>query len=234
MNAFFSAFERALVGGSDDPRDCPLLRFPPGRLFTQRAFFEGILVMASVGRGKTTLARTLCRALLRDYFGGLVLTVKSSQVAEFRDLMRFEDREQDCVLLGPGHANCFNPLEHETDANEAAALVMELSEVLASQASEGRKDEVFWQQQLAIILRHLFTLCWVQHERLDLRAAAELLDSRANTAAQLHDPSWRRSSLLWSAITKARMQSPLPESVRLACEYFEVVFLTHGDRLQGS
>ena len=234
MNSFLSSFEHLLIGGSDDPRDEALLCFSPQRTLTQRAFYEGVLVLASVGKGKTTLARTLCRALLRDGCGGLVLAVKASQVDEFISQMRCEGRSDDCVLLGPTSDHCFNPLEQEVDPNEATALVSELAEVISGKISEGNGQDEFWSQQLTIVLRNLFTLCLEFCGRLDLCTAADLFDARANTCAQAADPSWRRSSALWATIVKARTKEPHPESVRFACEYFEQTFPSHGDRLQGS
>lgn len=233
MNALLSWMESRLIGGLRDPRDEPLLRFTARRSLAQRALFEGLLVLASVGKGKTTLARTLGRAMLRDRCGGLVLCVKASQVSEFLELARLEGRSADCVLLGPDYAQTFNPLEHEKEIGEATALVAELAEVVSDRVQEGAENDAFWRQQLSIILRNLFALCWEQHGRLDILAIAELFDGRANSPAQVSDPAWRRSSVLWSAITKARAH-PAGEHARLACDYFEQVFPAHGDRLQGS
>ncbi|MBS0657736.1 MAG: type IV secretion system DNA-binding domain-containing protein [Verrucomicrobia bacterium] len=233
MNGFYSFLESALVGPKRDERDEPLLRFGNGRTLTQRAYFESVLVLASVGKGKTTLARTLYRGMLRDRFGGLVLVVKASQIAEFRAVAQLEAREADCIFLGPGHPDRFNPLEGERRISEATALVMELAEAVSNRVQEGGENDAFWRQQLSIILRNLFALCWEVHGRFDIRTIAELFDGRANTAAQVCDPMWRRSSAMWAAIVRARARDS-SEQARLACEYFEQAFPAHGDRLQGS
>ena len=78
----FSLIERVAIGPQPDAADASVLDFNDGRRLSRRQLTESVLVLASVGKGKTTLAKTFGRALLRDHCGGLVLTVKSSQVDE--------------------------------------------------------------------------------------------------------------------------------------------------------
>jgi len=156
MKAIFTLIERFAAGPCYDPLDRPLLDFGDGHKMNVRAFFESLLVVASVGKGKSTLAKTPCLALLRDNWGGLVLSVKRSQLDEFLSLARHAGREQDCIVIKPGGA-VFNPLEGEANPNEAAALVSELADVLAGKTRDGEND-AFWRAQLNIILKNLFTL----------------------------------------------------------------------------
>lgn len=232
MNALLSALERLLIGPEPDPADEPLLRFATGETLSRRALTESLLVMASVGKGKTTLLRTPLCAMLRDGFGGLVPVVKGSLVDDVARFVRAEDRERDLIVLRPGGAHVFNPLEHESRPDEAAALLAELSDVLAGRKHEG-ENEAFWREQLAIILRHLFTLCRVACGRLDMVVAAELFDGRANTLAQVADPHWRAESVLARALKTAVTHTAEAETLD-AVAYFERTFPTHGDRLQGS
>lgn len=231
MNALLSALERLLLGPEPDPADEPLLRFVTGETLSRRALTESLLVMASVGKGKTTLLRTPFCAMLRDGFGGLVPVVKGSLVDDVARFVRAEGRERDLVVLRPGDAHVFNPFENESRPDEAAALLAELSEVLAGRKREG-ENEAFWREQLAIILRHLFALCRVACGRLDMVVAAELFDGRANTLAQVADPSWQEASTL-ARVLKTAAQTTDAETLD-AVAYFERTFPTHGDRLQGS
>jgi type IV secretory pathway TraG/TraD family ATPase VirD4 len=233
MNAFASFIERIAIGCAPDPADTPVLDFGHGRQLTRRNLTESVLVLAGTGRGKTTLARTLYRAMLRERYGGLVLCVKHSQVAEFQTLCRCEDRERDCFVLAPGGGHAFNPLRGETNSAEAAALVAELAEVLADRVRDGGENEAFWRAQLGIILRNLFTLCWLVHGRFDVLLAADLFDGRAHSLAEVSDPSWQQTSSLAAALAVARRHGADPD-VQLAADYFEKTFTTHGDRLQGS
>lgn len=232
MNPVISAFERLFIGREIHPSNQSLVDFRNGEKLSRNAFTESVLVMASINKGKTTLLRTPLRAMLRDGFGGLIPVVKGSLVPDVVAFARAEGRERDMVVLGPNTRHVFNPLEHETHAAEAAALLAELSEALAGRARDG-VNEAFWREQLAIILRHLFTLCRVACGRMDLLVAAELFDARASTLAEVADPVWRSSSMLARAMEKASREEARPELVD-AVNYFSRTFPTHGDRLQGS
>jgi type IV secretory pathway TraG/TraD family ATPase VirD4 len=232
MNPILSAIERLAIGKPRDPADEALLDFGGRQMLSRRQLGESLLCMASPGKGKTTLARTLYRAMLRDCFGGLVLCVKHSQVQEFLALAKAEGRERDCILLAPGRGSVFNPLEGEASSAEAAALLGEIAEVLANRVRDGGENESFWREQLGIVLRNLFVLCRLKHGRHDMLLAAELFDGRANSLAELADPNWRSHSPMAAAIASARSSDET--DARLAVDYFTRAFPCHGDRLQGS
>jgi type IV secretory pathway TraG/TraD family ATPase VirD4 len=118
------------------------------------------------------------------------------------------------------------------DPVEAAALLAELSEVLSGSRREGVTDEQFWHEQMAIILRHLFTLCLIQYRRMDVALAAELFEGRANSMAEVTDPSWRQTSSLSVAMETARRMGGM--DALDAVTYFSKTYISHGDRLQGS
>jgi type IV secretory pathway TraG/TraD family ATPase VirD4 len=233
MNDVASLLERIAVGPEIDLADEPVLDLGGGHLLTRRDLTEALVEITATGKGKSTHIRTIGRALVRNCYGGLVLTVKASQIGDFQSLCRMEGREADCLVLAPGGPHAYNPLHGETNASEAAALVSELAEVLASRVGEGGENDAFWRAQLAIILRNLFTLSLIAHGRCDVVQAAELFDSRANSTAEIADPNWQQNSPLAAAIAAARGHSQNDEA-RLAADYFAKVFPSHGDRLQGS
>jgi type IV secretory pathway TraG/TraD family ATPase VirD4 len=233
MNRALRLIETLAVGPVVSALDVPLVEFANEKLLVRRDYHKGIFVMASPDSGKTTLARTLYRALLRDRQGGLVLCVKRAQIQEFLHLCAVEGRADDCFVINPEDKHCFNPLQGEKRINEAAAFVGELAEVLADKVREGGDNEAFWRAQLDIILKNLFKLCWVAHGELDIVKAAELFDGRANNLAELADPTWRQTSPLAAALAQAKQCSHDAEA-KLAVEYFEHAFPAHGDRLQGS
>ncbi|MBK9990940.1 MAG: type IV secretory system conjugative DNA transfer family protein [Verrucomicrobia bacterium] len=228
-----SAIERLAIGKAPDLADEPVIDFRNRHRLTKRGLCESVLAIASPGKGKTTLARTLYRAMLRERFGGLVLCVKNSQVQEFIALAKIERRERDCIVLAPGCGHAYNPLANETDSAEAAALLGEIAEVLSGRVRDGGENEAFWRAQLGIILRNLFVLCRLAYGRHDVLLAAELFDGRANSLAELADPNWRSTSPLAFALSLARLHET-DQDVRLAIEYFTRTFPGHGDRLQGS
>lgn len=230
IGRLLSLLESVAIGPDPDPADAPLLQFSNGQNFTRRSACEALLVLASVGGGKTTLLRTIERAYLRDGMGGLVLSVKASVIPEFKSLAKNEGRESDVIILGhPGIV--FNPLEGEMSSAEAAALVCEIAQAIHGQSS-GSENEAFWREQLSILLRNLFTLCRISTGFHDLVVAAELFAGRANTLAELEDPTWQARSRLASAIDAARKSGSVEAGI--AVDYFTREFPAHGDRLQGS
>ncbi len=233
MNPVANLLERLAIGPETDLADEPVLDLGGGNVLTRRSLTEALGEITSTGKGKTTHVRTIGRGFLRNRYGGLVLTVKRSQIDEFQSLCRAETRERDCLVIAPGGAQVFNPLDGETSASEAAALVAELAEVLSDRVRDGGENEAFWRAQLGIILRNLFELSLVSYGRLDLVLAAELFDGRANSPAEVADPNWLRQSPLAAAIAAAR-QHPERGEARLAADYFAKTFPAHGDRLQGS
>ncbi len=232
MNPVFSVIERLAIGKRPDPADEIVLDFGDGHTLSRRGLCESVLAIAGSGKGKTTLARTLNRAMLRDRFGGLVLCVKRSQVQEFLALAKAEGREHDCIVLAPGQGHVFNPLANEASSAEAAALLGEIAEVLANRVRDGGENEAFWRAQLGIILRNLFVLCRLVYGRNDLVLAAELFDGRANSIAELADPNWRNNSPMAVALAQARASDDRDAS--FAVDYFTRAYPNHGDKLQGS
>jgi len=126
MNPVVSFLKGVAFGPDLDAADVPLLDFGTGNTLTRRHLTESVLGIAGIGTGKTTLARTISRAMLRDRFGGLVLCVKGSQIKEFRSLCEAEGRMGDLIELGADSGNVFNPLAGEASSAEAAALLGEL------------------------------------------------------------------------------------------------------------
>jgi len=232
MNALFSFLERVAAGPVPNSLDRSVLDFRNGRFLRVRALMEAILVMASIGKGKTTLVRTILLGMLQHRFGGLVMVVKKSQIQDFQDLCRQSGRERDCIVIAPGSGQVFNPLQGETDISEVTDLLVELADILTPSSGKGG-NESFWREQLVIILKNLFALCYAVHGRFDLILAADLFDGRPVSLAEVNDPAWQQRSVLALAIASVRHRMG-DTHIRLAVEYFTRTYPTHGDRLQGS
>ena len=128
--------EEVFWGKPGDELDTPLLNLAAGQTLTLRDAFEHMLFIGSQGSGKTSSARTLYQAYLRQQFGGLVLCVKESQVKAFLDVCNECGRAKDVIVFGPNEKHVFNPLEGAS-LSEATALLLELAEVLSERANRG-------------------------------------------------------------------------------------------------
>ena len=226
--------ERVFWGKPEKELDLPLLVFGNGRRFTAEDAFRNLLYIGSQGSGKTSSARTLYRAFLKEQFGGLVLCVKDSQLKEFLALCQECGRAADLIVFGPGEKHVFNPLEGAS-IGEATSLLVEIGEVLSERGRSGiSENEAFWRQQCEMILRNLLVLCKLVYDRLEIPGVSNLFGARANTINQLVDPAWRQKSVLASALEMAEKQAEHNTDARLAVAYFTRDFPALGDRLQGS
>ena len=236
MNCFFEFIERLLWGAPEveavvtNEMDKPLLTFSNGVTFTVRDAFENVLFIGSPGAGKTSAARTYYRALLQAQFGGLILCVKETQVADLLEVCRESGREKDVIVFGVNGGHRFNPLAGAS-LTEAASLLVELSDALRRQTTS-KADDSFFRQQSEIMVHRLLALCWSHYGRLDISDLARMFKGRATDLTRLADPVWRQNSVMAAALAQAKHNPD--EDVQRAVEYFEVDYPTHGDRLQGS
>lgn len=224
--------EEVFWGKPGDELDTPLLNLAAGQTLTLRDAFEHMLFIGSQGSGKTSSARTLYQAYLRQQFGGLVLCVKESQVKAFLDVCNECGRAKDVIVFGPNEKHVFNPLEGAS-LSEATALLLELAEVLSERAQPGRtENETFWRQQSEMALKNLLVLCKLVYGRYEVAGIAALFGGRANTANQVLDPTWRQRSLLARALDIAASRPG--SDLRMAIDYFTRDFPGYDSRMQGS
>jgi len=215
-------------------RDVPLLQFRHGGRLTVEDTFNNVLFIGSKNSGKTSSAKTLYRAFLKEGFGGLVLCVKSKQISEFQELCQECRRAGDLIVFGKGEKHVFNPLQ-EASNTEATSLLLEIGEILSQRrSSEVSENEGFFRQQCQMALRNLVVLCRVAKGHLEIPEIGKLFAHRATSFNQLADPTWRKKSVLAEALDSARERAGKDTDLEMAIEYFEREFLALGDRLQGS
>lgn len=232
MNVLCEWLEKILAGPVVESIDLPMLDFRNGRIFTGRHLMEGTLVLGSIGKGKTTLSKTVLHGMLTHGFGGLVLCVKGSQIAEAVAACERAGRARGCIVFAPGSGYVFNPFENAQTSSEAADLLVELVDVVRGSNRPGGEDSVFWTQQSRIMLRSLMALCYAYARGYDANIAAELFSNRAESSARLSDPVWQGGPMA-KALKRAKEMGENIE-MRLAYEYFEKEYPIKGDRLQGS
>jgi type IV secretory pathway TraG/TraD family ATPase VirD4 len=223
--------EEMLWGKPDDELDLPLMEIPGLGPFTVRDAFQNVGFVGSIGSGKTTSAKTYYRALLLEQFGGLVLSVKETQIEEIVSLARDCGRERDVIILGVQQGHRFNPLDGASVIT-ATELLVDLSDVISGR-SRGEGDNAgFWRATCKIMVERLVVLCRAIHGRIEVRDLAKMFAGRADSLNQLADPVWRQTSVMASALDVARGRPE--EELQRAVEYFGHDFPTHGGDLRGS
>ncbi|MBS1585516.1 MAG: type IV secretory system conjugative DNA transfer family protein [Bacteroidetes bacterium] len=173
--------------------DKPILGFAceSGRTdWTMRSSFAATLIVGGTGSGKSTgSCRTIAKRMLRNNYGGLVLTVKETDVQDWRAYCLEEGRENDLVIIEPGGQYYFDTLDYistcDTRANYANNIFKSLKEVIKAneQRAAARGDDVFWEQANDMFLKNIISLCLLAHGKVTLQLLFEI----AQTAPRKND-----------------------------------------------
>lgn len=148
-----------------------------------RHSFLGTQVVGSNGSGKSSgSARYLIIKYLMAGYGGLVLSVKPTELDDWREYCRLTGREQDLLVLEPGGEHQFNFLEYEaSQASGASALTDNMVEVIktvvrAGEAQDaGKSDDAFWEKALDMLMFNVIDLCQLAYGRVTVQAMYDIV-----------------------------------------------------------
>ena len=154
--------------------------------WTIRDAVEGVQIFGSNGSGKTSgSGKMLARKYLENGFGGLVLTVKPDEAAQWIDYCKRYNRIQDLILVEPRIKEVFNFLEYETSKKlDGLNLTENIVQVLKTvvQASEqksgsGGGDGDFWVDSLDSLMSHTVDLCLLAYDKVTVKDLYEIVQS---------------------------------------------------------
>ena len=172
--------------------------------------FEGVQIFGSTGSGKTSgSGAALARAYLSAGFGGLVLTNKVSDKADWMRYLAQTGREDDLLVFAPDAPLRMNFLEYERSRRGRGAGLTEnlvnLFTVLlqASERGNAQSTEKFFDRAVKRLLRNTFDLMMMADEPLSIRGISEVVASAPNHPGLIEDPSWQNSSLCLSLLERA-------------------------------
>lgn len=168
--------------------DDSLLDFPSasgGNRWTLRDAFEGLQIFGGIGSGKTSgSGRMLALKFLKKGFGGLVLTVKPDEKAQWQSYCQQVGREHDLIVLEPGGRLAFNFLDYvskpgATGSSITANIVDVLKTVIrAGEAKEkGGSDDAFWESALDMLIYNVIDLCKIAYSSLSVQMMYDIVQS---------------------------------------------------------
>ncbi|MEM9995343.1 MAG: hypothetical protein AAGE79_14585, partial [Acinetobacter pittii] len=165
--------------------DAPLVKFGGKAHWSIRAACEGTLILGGIGSGKTSGSYALIlRAMLREGFGGLLLTVKPQEAAEYRKLCIQAGRERDLIEIEPGGEHSFNWLEYEASKkNDEMPLTDNIVEIFntcikaSAEKNVGRGDDGFWQSSLTLLIGHVIDLSLLAYGKVNLDLIYHIVQS---------------------------------------------------------
>lgn len=200
----------------------PLLHFSRGDGWTIGDACGGTQIFGDPGSGKTTgSGQAIALAMLRAGFGGLVLTVKSSETDRWRRYMEIARRpEEDLIVFSPEGPHRFNFLEYErTRASRGGgrtANIAELFVTLANSgdgaASAGHRD-AYWDRALRQLLRNIIDTLRIAQEPITLERMHRVVTSAPLSAEESDDEHWQRGSYLFELLATAN-ERPLSDPDR--------------------
>lgn len=187
--------------------DDPILEFPAadGLLlpWTIRDACEGTQIFGATGSGKTTgSGRFLALHMLAAGFGGLVLTVKPGDAAEWERYAGLTGRQ--LIRVSPDTGRRFNFLDAEYQESRARGRPATQSLVsLFLAAMEGGQERVstsdpYWDDALRQLLTNAIDLAEMAKEAIHLGDIVAVIRTAPQSRDQAQSQSWRQNSPFWN------------------------------------
>ncbi|MCC7169911.1 MAG: hypothetical protein IT459_05655, partial [Planctomycetes bacterium] len=192
----------------------PLLHWAPEDVWTLGHAVEGCLILGATGSGKTSgSGRAIALAMLRQGFGGLVLTAKADERAIWERYCAETGRSDDLVVFAPGGSWRFNFLDHErARAGSGAGLTENIVNLLAtvlevadrgSSGSGGRDSEQYWVRASRQLMRNAVDLLAMAKGRISVPDLYRLVISAPPSIEQLRSEEWKSRSFCFHCLAEA-------------------------------
>jgi Type IV secretory system Conjugative DNA transfer len=144
---------------------------------------EGVQIFGGIGSGKTSgSGNMLALKYLASGFGGLVLTVKSTEKEAWQEYCRLTGREKDLIILEPNGEHCFNFLQYET-AQSQKALTENIVDVLKTviragqEKHSGKSDDAFWETALDMLIFNVIDLCRLAYGTISIQQMYDVVQT---------------------------------------------------------
>jgi hypothetical protein len=198
-----------------------LLRLSRSDGFTIGDSVEGVLITGATGAGKSTgSGALLARSYLAAGYGGLVLTAKFDERAQWETYCRETGRSDDLIIFSPGNPYRFNFMDFElTRQGEGAGLTENLVNLFAEvlQIAErqsgqgGREEEGYWRRANRQICRNLVDLLVMATGRISIPDLYRLVVSAPVSLNQVQSEDWKQRSYCFACLKAAdgRALSPI-------------------------
>lgn len=224
------------------PLDLPLCAFSSRDPFTLADACEGVAVFGMTGSGKTTgSGEYMASGFLAVGMGGLVLTAKPDERAQWERYCRKHGRLQDLVVMSAGGDVTFNFMNYELRrpgrggglTENLANLFTEVLGVMERRKGGGREDEGYWQRACQQLVRNALDILMLGRGDVSLPELYRTVISLPQSIDAAKSPSWKESSFAFSCL-KAADAAQLPFSRRqdlaLAADYALLEFPAISDR----
>lgn len=165
--------------------DTPLLNLSNSNTtsqWTARQAVEGVQIFGGIGSGKSSgSGRTLALKYLKAGFGGLVLTVKPQERAEWEEYCKLAGRKkEDLIIVSPHEKNYFNFLEYESQGREMTDNIVQVLKTVinASEEKSGKQSsDSFWETALDMLLFNVIDLCKLAYGHVTVQLMYDIVQT---------------------------------------------------------
>lgn len=204
---------------------------------------QGAQVFGSTGSGKSSGAvAAITRAFMSAGFGGLLLTTKPSDRADYERYARETGRTHDLRVFGIDEPLRFNPIDAELHRQDAGAgltenivallgSLLEVSERSSGQG--GQEDSGFWKRTNRQLTRNAVDLLAMATGSLSVPDLYRLVVSAPTSLEQLRSDDWKRQSFCFRCLVQAEKQTMSPQKqadFELVADFFMVEFVHLSER----
>lgn len=228
-----------------DDLDVPLVAFDRENALTLRGLLANLIVFGRTGSGKTSGSGfTLLRGILRHpRSGGILLSNKPSDRADFKRLAQQTGRTDDVLWFSLQDTLRFNVLDHVYRVSggstaEIVSCLMTVGETLRSGGQSGHRsdDAAYWRKLSEQLLYHAVQIVKLARQGITAADLQRFLGGAAHSPEELRQDAWREG--FHSELLQAALNAPksLPDQIdcEAAVEFFLGQLPDMADRTRSS
>src|SRR5580658_8991225 len=197
--------------------DRPILSLSDKDELRLRDLVEGTLITGAPGSGKSsTSGKQLAFGLLRTpRMGGLVLTAKAEETANWIAYAKDCGREKDLIVFNAESGLCFDPLHYEwTRPGRGAGDLESIIDFFSTLVSIGKKEvghghDPFWERGNEQLMRNCIKLLDLAGERISIASIDRVIKSLPTRPDEHEEAAWQNQSYCAELIAtiKARKET---------------------------
>jgi hypothetical protein len=177
-------------------------------VWTIRDASEGVLIMGSIGSGKTSgSGSAIATTLLQSGYGGLVLTAKTDEAKRWLRLCERSGRSADCIHVTPASGHKLNVLQYEVQrpgdrvskTDDLLALFRAITSAL-SRTDGGESKDQFWTQAPDALMKNLIEVFTIANEPISVKSFSRFLVRAPEEVGQ----SWLGRGYFTEILNRAR------------------------------
>ncbi len=209
------------MGKSDDILDRIMISLSESDPLRMRDLVEGTLITGGPGSGKTTTSGSqLARALLNARnSGGLVLTAKAEETANWISYAKACGREKDLIVFNAESGHGFDPLHYEwTRPGRGAGDLESIIDFFSTLVSIGKKEvghghDPFWERGNEQLMRNCIKLLDLAGERISIANIDRIIKSLPVRPEEHETARWQEHSYCAKAVNaiEAREETLTPD-----------------------